>query len=82
MTISSNKALIFHSTAKQVINLFIDGSVEVLLLDGDISLDLTPYLKIDDTVYNASILMTFSRVWENVFTASHDGGRLTHTEWG
>lgn len=54
----------------------------MLLLDGDISLDLTPYLKIDDTVYNASILMTFSRVWEDVFAASHDGGRLTHTEWG
>ncbi len=49
-------------------------------MEGDISLDLTLHLKIDDTVYNASILMTFSCVWEDVFTASHDVGRLTHTE--
>ena len=53
----------------------------MLLLEGDISLYLTPYLKIDDTVYNASNLMTFSCVWEDVFTASQDVGRLTHTEW-
>lgn len=48
-------------------------------MEDDISLYLTLLLKIDDAVYNTSILMTFSRVWDDVFTASLDGGRLTHT---
>lgn len=65
----------FHSNVEEVIKLWISC---VLLLEGDISLLLTLYLKIDDTVCNASIFMTFSRVWEDVFTVSHDGGRLTH----
>lgn len=55
LTVSSTKALIFHSTVKQVINPFYRWISTVLLLDGDISHDLTPCLKIDDTVYNARI---------------------------
>lgn len=65
----------FHSNVEEVIKLWISC---VLLLEGDTSLLLTLYLKIDGTVCNASIFMTFSRVWEDVFTVSHDGGRLTH----
>ena len=68
LTIFSSKALIFHSNAKHVINFFIDGSVVYYYWGSNMSLELTLCLEIDDTVYNACILKTFSCVGEDVFT--------------
>lgn len=45
----------------------------------DIRLYLTLFLKVNDIVYNVNILVTFSCIWEDVFSTSHDVGRLTDT---
>lgn len=37
--------------------------------------------EMDGSAYKAGILMTFSCVWRDVFTASDSVGWLTHTEW-
>lgn len=75
---TSIKVLMLHRNIKQVLNLFWGWWGRQHSVIGGWHKPLFICLKIDDTFHNGSVLTTSSCVWADVFSVSHDGGRLTH----